>query len=232
MQQARRDDGPVTGRGAQTKQALLAAARRVFERKGFVESRVSDIVREAKVSHGTFYTYFDTKEAIFKAVSLAVVETMLADMTADLSVAGPSPDFHDRVRDSVRRYVRAYRPHATIIGLMEQVGTFSPEMRQLRLDVRAAFVRRTERGIARMQAAGHADPDLDVEYTAESLGAMLEHITYLWFSLNHPFDEQRIIDTLSGIWERTLSPGHVAADSDGMVPVRPAEAEADRGCGS
>jgi AcrR family transcriptional regulator len=132
---------------------------------------------------------------------------MLADMTADLSAAGPSPDFHERVRDSVRRYVRAYRPHATIIGLMEQVGTFSPEMRQLRLDVRAAFVRRTERGIVRMQAAGNADPDLDVEYTAESLGAMLEHVCYLWFSLDHPFDEERIVDTLSGIWEKALSPG-------------------------
>jgi AcrR family transcriptional regulator len=201
VQQARRDQGPVTDRGAQRKEALLTAARRVFERKGFIDTRVSDIAKEAKVSHGTFYTYFDTKEAIFKAVSHAVIDSMLASMAITI----PSTDFHDRVRDSVRRFVEAYRPNATMIGLMEQVGTFSPEMRELRLDVRETFVRRTERGINRMKEGGLTDPDLDVEYTAESLGAMLEYTCYVWFSLDRPFEEDRLIDALSAIWEKALA---------------------------
>ena len=192
----------MTDRGAQRKEALLSAARRVFERKGFIDTRVSDIAKEAKVSHGTFYTYFDTKEAIFKAVSHAVIDSMLASMAITI----PSTDFHDRVRDSVRRFVQAYRPNATMIGLMEQVGTFSPEMRELRLDVRETFVRRTERGITRMKERGMTDPDLDVEYTAESLGAMLEYTCYVWFSLDRPFEEDRLIDSLSAIWEKALSP--------------------------
>ncbi|MDH6291986.1 TetR/AcrR family transcriptional regulator [Rhodococcus opacus] len=203
VQQIRRDEGPLTDRGAQRKQALIQAARRVFERKGFIEATVRDITTEAGVSHGTFYTYFDTKEAAFAAVSNAVVESML---TA-LAVPTPSHDFHGRVRDSVRRYVHAYRPHATIIGLMEQVGTFSPEMRQLRLDVRKAFVTRTRRGIESMKARGVADPNLDAEYTAESLGAMLEYVCYVWLSLDRQFDEERLIDALSTIWEKTLSSG-------------------------
>ncbi|MGD9958310.1 TetR/AcrR family transcriptional regulator [Nocardioides sp.] len=203
VQQARRDQGPVTDRGALRKEGLLVAARRVFETKGFVDTRVSDIVKEAKVSHGTFYTYFDTKEAVFTAVAHRVIEEMLASMAITI----PSADFHLRVRDSVRRFVLAYRPHATMIGLMEQVGLFSPELRQLRLDVRETFVRRTERGLTRMKDQGLTDPDLDVEYTAESLGAMLEYVCYVWFSLKREFEEERLIDALTAIWERALGQG-------------------------
>lgn len=206
VQQARRDNGPVTDRGAQRKRALLDAARRVFEAKGFIDTRVSDIAREAHVSHGTFYTYFDTKEAVFTAVSHDVIDSMLASMAISI----PTSDFHDRVRDSVRRFVQAYRPHSRMIGLMEQVGTFSPEMRELRLDVRDTFVKRTQRGINRMKEQGLTDPDLDVEYTAEALGAMLEYTCYVWFALDKDFDEDRLIDTLASVWEKALSPRPVS----------------------
>jgi len=52
----------------------------------------------------------------------------------------------------------------------------------LRLDVRKVFVLRTRRGIESMKARGLADPGLDAEYTAESLGAMLEYICYMLVS--------------------------------------------------
>jgi AcrR family transcriptional regulator len=201
IQQARRDSGPATDRGALRKAALLVAARRVFERKGFIDTRVSDIAKEAHVSHGTFYTYFDTKEAIFSAVSHMVIDEMLASMAISI----PTTGFEERVRDSVRRFVRAYRPHATMIGLMEQVGTFSPEMRELRLDVRDTFVRRTQRGITRMISDGLADPDLDVEYTAEALGSMLEYTCYIWFTLDKNFDEDRMVDSLAMAWQKALT---------------------------
>jgi len=201
-QQTRRDQGPLTGRGERRKEALLEAARRVFEDIGFIDARVSDIAKEARVAHGTFYTYFDTKEAIFKAVCEKAIEDMLMSMAITI----PTADFRSRVRDSVRRFVVAYRPHATIIGLMEQVGLFSPELRELRLDMREAFVARTKRGILRLQESGVAYSDLDVEYVAESLGAMLEYVCYVWFSLGRDFEEERIVDTLSLIWERTLAP--------------------------
>ncbi|MDQ6523468.1 TetR/AcrR family transcriptional regulator [Nocardioides sp. LHD-245] len=201
-QQARRDQGPLTERGVQRREALLSAARRVFETKGFVDARVSDIVREAKVSQGTFYTYFDTKEAVFAAVARGVVDAMLLLMAPPV----PDTDFHDRITDSVRRFLHAYRPHARMIGLIEQVGTFSPEMRDLRLDLRETFVRRTERGIVRLVDAGVTRADIDVEYTAEVLGAMLEYTCYVWFSLGREFDEERLVTTLSDIWKQALAP--------------------------
>lgn len=200
-QQFRRDNGPITDKGAARKKALLIAARTVFETKGFIDTRVSDIAKEANVAHGTFYTYFDTKEAVFTAVSLEVIESMVSGMAHSI----PTADLGDRVLDSVRRFVEVYRPHATMLGLMEQVGTFSPEMRRLRLDVRETFVDRTRRGIARMVSTGLASPDLDVEYTAENLGAMLEFTCYVWFCLGRDFDEERLIGALAAIWTKSIA---------------------------
>src|ERR1044071_3375836 len=45
-------------------QQIIEAAIRVFARKGYFNSRVSDIAREAGIAAGTIYLYFDTKEQI------------------------------------------------------------------------------------------------------------------------------------------------------------------------
>ena len=52
---------PVTRRGIRTRQALVEAARVVFERDGYLDARLSDITAEANCATGTFYTYFNDK---------------------------------------------------------------------------------------------------------------------------------------------------------------------------
>ncbi len=59
---------PVTERGAATKHKLLAAAEKCFGEKGFYPTSIADITREAGVAQGTFYVYFDSKEAILRAL--------------------------------------------------------------------------------------------------------------------------------------------------------------------
>src|SRR5712691_3477636 len=45
-------------------QQIIEAAVRVFARKGYFNSRVSDVAREAGIAAGTIYLYFKTKEDI------------------------------------------------------------------------------------------------------------------------------------------------------------------------
>ena len=47
---------------------LIAAALKLFVEKGFVGTRLEDVAAHAGVSKGTLYLYFDSKEALFKAV--------------------------------------------------------------------------------------------------------------------------------------------------------------------
>lgn len=62
------DKTPRTARGRKTLRKLLDAAAVEFGEKGFHAASISSITRRAEVALGTFYTYFDTKDALFQAL--------------------------------------------------------------------------------------------------------------------------------------------------------------------
>ncbi len=49
------------------KRKIIIAATKVFARKGLAATKMADIAKEADISYGLLYHYFDTKELIFKA---------------------------------------------------------------------------------------------------------------------------------------------------------------------
>ncbi|MDQ1306171.1 MAG: hypothetical protein QG671_2003 [Actinomycetota bacterium] len=51
--------------------AILAGAGRAFGRIGYGTCRVEDIIEEAGISRGTFYKFFDSKEAVFESIEQA-----------------------------------------------------------------------------------------------------------------------------------------------------------------
>ncbi len=59
---------PRTERGRKTLRKLLDAATVEFGEKGFHEASISGITRRAGVALGSFYTYFESKDAIFRAL--------------------------------------------------------------------------------------------------------------------------------------------------------------------
>jgi len=63
---------------------ILAAALSVFAEKGFAAAKLDDVAAKAGVSKGTLYLYFDSKEALFKAVVRA---TLLPNLTAAETMA-------------------------------------------------------------------------------------------------------------------------------------------------
>ena len=71
-------DRELRAQGRQTVQKLLDAGLAEFDERGFQAVRVDDVVRRAKISHGTFYLYFSNKEDLFKAL----LSDALVDMSA------------------------------------------------------------------------------------------------------------------------------------------------------
>ena len=51
------------------RQAILAAARRVFAQMGYDVASVRDIIRGTELASGTFYNYFRSKEEVFEALA-------------------------------------------------------------------------------------------------------------------------------------------------------------------
>src|SRR5699024_3211658 len=109
---------PQTARGQRTRAALIAAARTVFERDGYVDSRLVDIAAEAKCSIGSFYTWFDSKDEIFAAVLYEAQSEMLHPGTSRIEA---TDDPVAIIAASNRSYFEAYRRNARLNQLLLQV---------------------------------------------------------------------------------------------------------------
>ena len=180
--------------------ALVAAARRVFERDGYVRARITDIADEAGVAHGSFYSHFDGKPAIFAAVMAEVEEEMLHP--------GPALTAGDPVaviEAANRAYLEAYRRNARLMALLEQVATVDEGFREMRRRRSAAFLERNARAVRRLQRAGVADPDLDPELTSLALSTMVSRSAYVAFVLEAPpADIEPLAATLTRLWVNAL----------------------------
>lgn len=69
-------------RGEATRSQLLAIATRMFAERGYEDTSIEAVLREAGVSRGSLYHHFASKEALFEAVA-EEVETDVG--------GGPSP---------------------------------------------------------------------------------------------------------------------------------------------
>ncbi|HXJ03291.1 MAG TPA: TetR/AcrR family transcriptional regulator [Micropepsaceae bacterium] len=71
-------------------QEILEAALSVFAEKGFAAARMDEIATRARVSKGTIYLYFPSKEAVFRALVREMLAPQLAHF-ADLARAHRGP---------------------------------------------------------------------------------------------------------------------------------------------
>jgi AcrR family transcriptional regulator len=194
-----------TDRGQKTREALVIAARKVLEQRGFPATRVADITRLARVAHGTFYTYFDSKEDVFRDVA----RRMQADLTVVRSNA-PAVDRTPsaRIGRANRAYFDFYKRNATMMGILEQVATFNAEFAAFRREMRAEAASRSARAIRSWQSEGLVSPELNPDYTASALGSMVDRSCYVWLVLGEPFEEEQALGTLDLLCVQALGLDH------------------------
>ena len=192
---------PVTIRGQQTRATLIDAAAKVFVTHGFLKTKITDITTAAGVASGSFYTYFDSKEAIFRAVIDNVVDRMFIRVEVPPG-AGTAP--YARIEHATRSYVEAYRQEAPLMAILEQVATFNPEFRDMRRHVRKVNRDRVERGIRRFQEAGVVPADLPPKYAADALTSMVSNFCYMWIVFDEDYEDETAIKVLSRLWAQAL----------------------------
>ncbi|MDQ3062939.1 MAG: TetR family transcriptional regulator [Acidobacteriota bacterium] len=64
---------------ADKREAILRAAIKVFAQKGYFNSKVADIAKEAGIADGTVYLYFKSKEEILHSVFDRAMEEFIAE---------------------------------------------------------------------------------------------------------------------------------------------------------
>ena len=74
------------------KAALKSAALDIFGQKGYKATGISEIARQAKVAVGSFYNYYDSKEAIFLDVYIEENKRIRQKMMKEIDWQGEAVD--------------------------------------------------------------------------------------------------------------------------------------------
>ncbi|MCX4648654.1 TetR/AcrR family transcriptional regulator [Streptomyces sp. NPDC058293] len=192
---------PRSARGVRTRNALITAAREVFERDGYLDARITDISKAAHVASGSFYTYFNSKEEIFQALVEQVQEEMLHPHLRERTGI---TDTRQLIDASNREYLRAYKKNARLMALFEQVAQIDEKFMALRIERGNAFARRNAKLIQALQESGEADTSLDPLVTAHALSVMVSRMAYMVFVMGQRIPFERLVTTLNKIWENGL----------------------------
>lgn len=217
---------PLTPRGERTRAKLVAAARVVFERDGFASARITEIAAEANTAVGSFYTYFDTKEAIFQAVLEVVEREFEAPLPREV---GQDP--LARIEAGNRAYVRNYRKNARILAVMQHRCFEDRALHELRSRSRRRWIDRAERAIRRLQAEGRIPADLAARFVATALSGMVHDYCYEAFVFEKRTSESddEIARGLTLVWSRALGLAPAAPRRPAAASPRGRAPAADRG---
>lgn len=203
------DDRALSAKAARTQRRLLVAARKVFERDGFINARVIDIATEASVSHGSFYNYFDSKQHIFRAV--------IADFTRlYVNQLGGSDDEGTPIRQiesGNRSFYRTYLANLRMFELYEEAASYDEEVREHRITGRKNAEHSARGSIERLQQQGLVPRRLDTEIAASCLVAMATHSFYSWhIREERGYDHELALRTLTCLWAWGLGVRPTAED--------------------
>jgi AcrR family transcriptional regulator len=197
--------GPRSRKGVETRARLIAAAKEIFERDGFLDARISDIAEKAGLSHGSFYHYFESKEEVFREVVAEMDERLSAPMTnIVLDPNSPLSPF-DRLQEAMRLWLEAYRDEARIMGVIEQVSRFDPEVAASRFERQQVTLEEIAHSIRSLQRRGLIDERLDPTITAAALGAMTRRFPEAWL-VEHVIDDDfdDVVEQFTFIFARAL----------------------------
>jgi AcrR family transcriptional regulator len=110
---------PRTARGERTLRKILDAAVEEFGERGFSEGSIVGITQRARVALGTFYSYFDIKEAVFKALVNDMSAKVRDHVAPVLKAAADTLDGEGRALESYLEFARANKQVYRIIDEAE-----------------------------------------------------------------------------------------------------------------
>ncbi|WP_216214189.1 TetR/AcrR family transcriptional regulator [Amycolatopsis aidingensis] len=191
-------------RAAETETALKQAAKRVFTRRGYLNTKITDIATEAGRAAGSFYNHFTSKEELLTA--------LLTDMLAegDREVAedpAHSADFTDRaaVRWHVAAYWRFYRAHLPEMIALRQAAMVNAEFDRRLRQIMAADQEQIRDHLAHVPVLP-GDPELVIS----AMYSLLDQFAWTWLAAGgdgsgRTLSDDEAIDLLTDVLYRGIA---------------------------
>jgi AcrR family transcriptional regulator len=192
---------PRTARGERTLRKILDAAREEFGERGFSDSSIVGITQRAGVALGTFYTYFESKEALFQALVRDMSAQVRDNVGPALTGASNSLDGERRALEAFLRFAHDHRDIYRIIDESEFV-----EPTVYREHYETTGIR-----IAARLAAARDKGEISADFTNKDLdvlawGMMGANVFLgLRFAVWDDADGEWVAEVMSRVWRQGLA---------------------------
>jgi len=186
---------------------IMAAARAVFDEKGYAAASVAEIAERAGVVEGSVYRYFEHKRALL----IAVVERWYAELLSDFDehlvvIAGT----WNRLRYLVWKHLSTIEKQPMLVRLVFEELRSGPDYRRTAVfQVNRRYTRRTidilKDGIAR----GEIRRDIPLGIARDMIFGGVEHHTWAFVRGEGTFSPVAAADAIVDILRRGIATGVV-----------------------
>jgi TetR/AcrR family transcriptional regulator, cholesterol catabolism regulator len=186
--------GSAPERPSAAREAIFAAATRLFGERGYTGTTMRDIAKAVGILPGSLYAHIQSKEAVLLEIIEGGVDRFNAAVDEiDAMDLAPEPALRQAVREHLR--IVADNPGRTLI-VFHQWRFLEDDNRDRLLAKRAHyeafFVRTVRSGIEQGHFAEHLDPKVTV---LAMLGAL--NWTPEWFSPGGPASSDEVADKIA-----------------------------------
>ena len=176
------------------REAILKAATHVFARRGFFQSQVADIAREAGIAAGTVYLYFRSKDDLLVSLFERTMREAIAEGHAAL----------EGITDPRERLTRIARLHLERLGRDRDLAVvFQVELRQSTKFMErfsSTYLRdylgQIRDTFAHGQARGHFRPDINPTIAAKMFFGALDEMATNWILSRRRYSLAAQADTI------------------------------------
>ena len=187
---------------------ILDAAEVCFARAGFHRTTMQDICREAAISPGALYVYFDSKEALIAGIS----ERDRQEFAERLEALAGVPDFMQALRALGAQYFleNASKDHRMSIDIGLEA-TRNPRVGEIFHRFDRYIVDSFETLFKELKQAGRIAPALDIPTTVKAFMVVADGMFWRR-AVDRDFDAERMLPAALMLIEALLNPGPCGPD--------------------
>jgi len=198
-----------------TEDRITGHARRLFLRKGYHGTTIDDITRSAKLTKGSFYWYFKSKEDMLKRVFLEFEKLFLNNLIESINkVEGGT-------LDKIAKYIRfaavfAYYNPELCVAFTTLSGELVGTRHKIEKDIRRIY-KRYQDFLAELVVQGIQEGvikrDLNPDLTASVIIAFHNGILFQWFMNKGRIDEKAYVETFNKVLLKGIISESVSFDA-------------------
>ncbi|HMC92367.1 MAG TPA: TetR/AcrR family transcriptional regulator [Allosphingosinicella sp.] len=190
---AAKDKEPRTERGRKTVRKLIDAAAAEFGERGYHDAAITGITQRAGVALGSFYTYFNSKEEVFRAL---VREMSRATRAYVAEAVKGAPDRIAAERLGLEAFIAFTRQHPELYRIVEEAQFVAHDVYR---EHYLTFVEGYRRNLAGARERGEISDGPDEPRAWALIGMSV------------------FLGMRYGVWDRDLTPGEVADTAIALV---------------